>query len=189
MIEEGRLVLPGDRVAISEELQAGEGTYEHSGDIIASVAGTFTVDRKRMRAVVEPVNAGPLLLKPSDIAICEVKQITDSMVIVNILHIAGRKRRIAGSNDAVLHISNISNDYVESTGKTFRVGDIIRAKIIEVGNGIRLATKENNLGVIKAYCTQCRNPLIRKNNALECPICERTEERKIAADYGEGNID
>jgi len=31
MIEEGTTVLPGDKVAISEELKAGKGTYEKDG--------------------------------------------------------------------------------------------------------------------------------------------------------------
>lgn len=184
------MVLPGDKLAISEELRAGQGTYEQNGDIIASVTGKFIVDRKNMAALVEPATTTPLLLKKGNITVCEVKQLTDSMVIVNILHIAGKKRQIAtGDNDAVLHVSNISNDYVESTSQKFRIGDILRAKIIEAWPSVRLATKEKNLGVIKAYCTICRLPLERKGNRLECSTCGRTEERCMAADYGEGNLD
>lgn len=189
MIEEGKVVLPGEKLAISEELRAGRGTYESDGDIIAAVTGKFIFDRKTMAAFVEPSTTTPLLLRRGDIAVCEVKQITDSMVIVDILHIAGKKRHIAGDNDAVLHVSNISNDYVESTHQKFRIGDIMRAKIIEAEPSVRLSTKEKNLGVIKAYCTVCRLPLEKKGNQLECPVCGRTEDRRMAADYAQGNID
>jgi exosome complex component CSL4 len=188
MIDEGTMVLPGDRLAAAEELQAGSGTYERDGDIIASVTGRFAVDKRDLKAKVAPAPKTPLLLKKGDIAICEVKQVMESMVIVNILQISGKKRQIAVDNDAAIHVSNISNSYVESTGQMFRVGDILRAKIIETGGSIRLAKKDRDLGVIKAYCTRCRNPLELNGNKLECSVCGRVEERRIAPDYGRGYI-
>ena len=189
MLKEGTTVLPGDKVAISEELQPGEGTYERNGEIIASIVGRFRVDRERMLAIVEPLAKSPLLLKTGDTAICEVKQLSEAMVIVKILHIAGKKRQIAGEKDAAIHISNISNEFVDDIRKKFKIGDIVRAKIIRVEPAIQLSTKGREYGVIRAYCTNCRNPLIRKNKLLECPSCGRIEERKVADDYGEGNLD
>jgi len=182
-------VLPGDKVAISEELQAGEGTYEKNGEIIASVIGKFKIDSQRMAAIVEPLAKMPLILKAGDTAICEVKQLTEAMVIVKIIHIAGNKRQIAGEKDAAIHISNISNEFVDNIGKKFRIGDIVRAKIIRVEPAIQLSTKGKEFGVIKAYCTNCRNTLIKKDNLLECLSCGKLEERKVADDYGEGNLD
>ncbi len=189
MIKEGSTVLPGDKVAISEELQPGEGTYEKNGEIIASIIGRFRVDRQRMTAIVEPLTKIPLVLKAGDTAICEVKQLTEAMVIVRIIHIAGNKRQIAGEKDGAIHISNIADEFVDDIGKKYRIGDIIRAKIIRVEPAIQLSTKGKGFGTIKAYCTNCRNPLIRKNDLLECPSCGRMEERKMADDYGEGNLD
>ncbi|MEM2715935.1 MAG: hypothetical protein QW762_04435, partial [Candidatus Thermoplasmatota archaeon] len=40
MIEEGSIVTPGDRVATTEELLSGEGTYEEGGVIRASIFGS-----------------------------------------------------------------------------------------------------------------------------------------------------
>lgn len=188
MLKEGSLVLPGDKIAKSEELIAGEGTFEEKGDIIASIIGIFKIDKENMAAVVEPITDVPLVLKKGDIAICEVKQITEAMVIVKIIHIAGRKRQIAGEKEAAIHISNISNEFIEDIKKKFKIGDIVRARIIKVDPAIQLTTKEKGLGVIKAFCSNCRNPLIKKNNLLECKTCGRVEERKMADDYGEGNL-
>jgi len=189
MIDEGRVVLPGDKVAVTEELKAGDGTYEINGEIFSSIVGIFRIDRKKMRALVEPITSIPLVIKEGDIVICEVKQIGDAMMICRILHIANKKRQIAGEKDVAIHISNISEEYVENIGEKFRIGDIMRAKIIKAEPVLQATVKESQFGVIKAYCTNCRNPLIRKNNLLECKICGSVEERKIADDYGEGNID
>ncbi len=189
MKKEGSLVLPGEIVAKSEELKAGKGTFEERGEIIASIVGIFKIDKENMEAIVEPITDVPLVLKEGDTAICEVKQIMDAMVIVKIIHIAGRKRQIAGEKDAAIHISNISNEFIEDIRKKFRIGDIVRAKIIKAEPAIQLTTKNAGLGVIKAFCSNCRNPLIKKGSNLECPMCGNVEERKLADDYGEGKLD
>lgn len=189
MIDEGSLVLPGDKLAITEELRAGNGTYELNGGIFSSIIGIFRIDRKKMTAEVQPITSVPLIIKEGDIVVCEVKQTGDAMVICRIIHIANKKRQIAGEKDVAIHISNISEEYVEDIRKKYRIGDIVRAKIIKAEPALQATTKGKEFGVIKAYCTNCRNPLIRKNILLECKVCGRVEERKIADDYGEGNID
>ena len=188
MIKEGSLVFPGDKLATSEELLPGYGTYDAGGEIISTLIGKFFVDRKHMSAEIKPITSIPLILKEGDVAICEVKQLTESMVIVELLHIAGKGRAIAGEKDGAIHISNISREYVSHPGRMYRIGDIIRAKIIQVEPAIQLSTIGESFGVIKSFCMNCRSPLVRKNSILECPSCERKEERKIANDYGEGNI-
>ena len=189
MIKEGSIVLPGDMVAMAEELMPGKGTYQEEGVIRSYITGIFKVDRKNLRAIVEPVVNEPLILKEGDIIIGEIKQVMDNIVLVDILHVAGKKRQIARESDAALFIANISDEFVADLSTKYRIGDIIRARIIKVDPLLQLSTKGKEFGVIKAFCTNCRKPLIRKGNVLECPVCGRKEERKIADDYGEGNID
>ena len=189
MIEEGTTVLPGDKVAVSEELKAGKGTYEENGEIIAAVVGKFRVNREEMSAEVEPLSSTPLLLHIGDTAIGEVKQVTEAMVILKIIHIAGKHRQVAGERDAAIHISNVSDEFVESLKGKYRIGDILRGKIIRVEPAIQMSTRGKEFGVIKAYCTICRSPLVKKGELLECPSCGRVEERKIADDYGAGDLD
>ena len=189
MIKEGSVVMPGDVVAMAEELMPGDGTFQDDGAIRSSVIGRFKVDRKKMLAIVEPLTEKPLVLKEGDTVICEVKQWMDNLVLTDIIHVAGKKRQIAGEHDAALFIANISDEFVTHPSTKYRIGDIIRAKVIKVDPLIQISTKGKELGVIKAFCTNCRKPLIKKGNTLECPVCGRKEERKIADDYGMGNID
>jgi len=188
MMKEGSLVFPGDKLATSEELLPGYGTYDMGGEIISTLIGNFFVDKKRMSAEVKPLTSMPLVLKKGDVAICEVKQLTEAMVIVELLHIAGKERAIAGEKDGAIHISNVSKEYVSTPGRMYRIGDIIRAKIIQVEPSIQLSTVGDTFGAIKSFCMNCRTALVKKDSVLECPSCERREERKIAKDYGEGNI-
>src|SRR5439155_26106547 len=41
------------------------------------------------------------------------------------------------------------------------------------------------LGVVKAVCSVCRGPLELRDRDLYCPRDERTEQRKLAADYAD----
>jgi exosome complex component CSL4 len=188
MIKERSLVFPGDKLATSEELLPGYGTYDSGGEIISTLIGEFYVDRKKMSAEIKPSTSIPLVLKKGDVAICEVKQITDAMVIVDLLHITGTNRELAGERDGAIHVSHISKDYVSHPSSMYRIGDIIRAKVTQVEPAIKLSTVEKTYGAIKSFCIICRTPLVKKNSKLECPSCERKEERKLADDYGEGNI-
>ena len=147
MIDEESIVLPGDKIAVSEELQSGEGTYIKDGEIRASIIGKFIIDRKKMTAKINPVTNAPLLLRSADEVICEVSQVGEAMVIAKILRVIGTKRQIAGENDAALHVSNISNEYTESTKSKYRIGDILRAKIIQANPVVRLSTKNQSFGV------------------------------------------
>ena len=106
--------------------------------------------------------------------------------------VAGTKRYITGDKDGAIPVPDIAKEYVASAKDKFKIGDITRAKVTQAGSNIRLSTIGKNLGVIKSYCTDCRAPLAitkGKDIQLECPRCGHIEERQIAADYGEGNID
>ena len=189
MIAEGSIVLPGEKIATTEELLAGNGTFEEKGIIRASILGKFILDKEKTRAIVQPLTDIPLVLREGDIVICEIKEIGENIAIAKILHVAGGKRDVAGEKEGAIFISNIDNEFVDDIKNKFRIGDIIRAKVIRVDPVINFSTKERYLGVIKAFCTNCRNVLIRKNNILECKVCGKIEIRKIADDYGSGNID
>ncbi|KAA0003439.1 MAG: RNA-binding protein [Thermoplasmata archaeon] len=189
MIEEGSLVFPGDIIATSEELFPGYGTKDVGGNIICTMLGNFFINKKRTAAEIKPLTSVPAVLNKGDTLICEVRKITDKMVLVDVLHIAGTDREMAGDRDAAIRVSDIAAGYVVSAKDEYRIGDIIRARVMQAKPALRLTTEGPHLGAIKSFCTQCRVPLIKKNSTLECPRCGRVEKRKIASDYGEGNID
>lgn len=180
---EGKLVITGDVVAIAEEYSPGRGTFESDGKIIASETGTLVLNAKDHTASVVPRNpvAEP---KKKDRVLALVTDIKSSMAICEILAIEGAKRAITGEAEATLHVSSISPQYVESINQAMRVGDIIRAEVVQSSPSIQLTTVSKHLGVIMARCSRCRGVLKPKQRALYCEECDRYEKRKVAEPYG-----
>lgn len=179
-----RLVLPGDEVAVSEEYESGEGTYERDGKIFASAPGMLDLDEGAKVARVWMFNP-PVQLRVGDIVYATVDDLRSSMATATVFVLHGVERPLSGETEGSIHISNVSTQYTEDFRQMFRLGDILRAQVIQVEPSLQLTTAGPALGVVKALCTQCRGPLLRRGNELYCERCERTEIRKIATDYGD----
>ena len=184
-----KIVLPGDQLSTSEELLAGDGTYEEDGIIRSTRLGEYSVDEQKRQAMVKPLTSIPVLIQKGDLVLAEVTSVRSSMVICNVFHVKGKKRAITGDTNGTLHISEISNGYIKSPEEVFILGDIFRAKVIQVNPSLQLTTKGKDLGVIRALCKECRQPLAMKGTMLECDNCGHKEKRKTAFDYGTFNID
>jgi exosome complex component CSL4 len=90
----------------------------------------------------------------------------------------------------ILHISDAHIRYVDSMFDVCKPGDIVRAKVIsEKNRTYHLSTKDRNLGVIYAFCSNCGTLLEQRRQGMHCPKCGRLERRKTAADYGRGLIE
>jgi exosome complex component CSL4 len=75
--------------------------------------------------------------------------------------------------------------YVDSMFDVCKPGDILRAKVISEKNRVcHLFTKDKNLGVVYAFCSQCGYTLELKRQTMVCPRCGKIEKRKTALDYG-----
>jgi exosome complex component CSL4 len=179
---EAKIVLPGDEIAVAEEFEPGEGTYERNGAVFAATPGMLILDSQNRVARVRAFNP-PAELKVGDIVYGVIDDIRGMMATASIQAIHGRSRQISGEAEGTIHISNVSEDYTEDIHDKFRLGDLIRAKVIQVKPSVQLTTAEPTLGVVKAICSVCRGPLELRGRDLYCPRDERTEQRKIAADY------
>jgi len=94
-------------------------------------------------------------------------------------------KSISGIFSGVLHISDVQPSYVESMFDVCKPNDIIRAQVISEKNQVyHLSTKDKNLGVVYAFCSNCGNALESKRQSMHCPRCGKIEKRKIALDYG-----
>jgi exosome complex component CSL4 len=108
------------------------------------------------------------------------------MALVHVVKVKGVDRTISiGDSIGSLHVSKVMSDFLKDITAAYKIGDIIRAKVIQVQPSLQLSTAGNDLGVINANCTECRVPLKKKGKELECPLCETKFKRKIANDYGE----
>ena len=180
--EKGKMVFPGEEVAISEEYIPGEGTYEAGGKIYAAQVGDLELDRSDMVARVRGYNP-PLELKPGDIVIGNVEEVKSSMVIVNVVAVEGKNRAITGETEGTIHISKVSEGYTRDIGREYRNGDIILARVLQVKPSLQLATNARDLGVVKAFCSRCRSPLELRGRELYCKQDDRSEPRKISTEY------
>src|SRR2546425_7484589 len=181
---EAKMVLPGDEIATAEEFEPGEGTYEKNGLVFAATPGVLVLDPGNRVARVRAFNP-PAELKVGDIVYGAIDDIGGMMATASILAIHGRSRQISGESEGTIHISNVSEDYTEDIHDKFRLGDVIRAKVVQVKPSVQLKTAEPDLGVVKALCSVCRGPLELRGRDLYCPRDERTEQRKLAADYAD----
>jgi exosome complex component CSL4 len=106
--------------------------------------------------------------------------------MVEVAGIEGKENReIVGSRPGDIHVSNVRDSYVKRLSDEFRPSDLVRARVIEVDR-MRLTTSEDSLGVVKAYCSNCRGELVLEGKKLKCPVCNMTETRKISTEYGKG---
>jgi len=182
----GQLVLPGDYLGVIEEFMPGEGVREENGELYATRAGKVRIDPEKMEISVEPATDTPPLPKVGDVVLARVIEVRPQAVIVQLLQIEGREndREIATSKLAGIHISQIKEGFVEDITREFKIGDIVRARVIaNEKSPIQLSTKEPDLGVVYALCSRCRTPLIRRGDRLICPRCGNVETRKLSPLY------
>ncbi len=186
--EEGKLVLPGELIGTSEEFTPKNGTFEDKGNIYAATTGVIKINNKERSISVSPVTNIPPHLQVGDIIIGRISDVKDSVALVEIAGIKGRgEREIINAEEAAIHVSNVKDAYVKELYYEFAPFDIVKARMIDLKN-MRLTTVNKELGVMKAYCSNCRTVLKKDNGRLKCPKCKRTETRKLSSDYGTGII-
>jgi exosome complex component CSL4 len=106
--------------------------------------------------------------------------------MVEIAGIEGKENReIVNVRSGDIHVSNVRDSYVKRLSDELKFLDIIRAKVIDTDR-MRLTIAEDSLGVVKAYCSNCRGELTLEGKKLKCPVCNMTETRKISTEYGKG---
>ena len=181
--KEKRIVYPGEEIGTSEEWLPGKGTFEEDGKIYSCYTGELEFDDENIEAKVNAFN--PVLeLEEGDIIYGEVSRRKSSLVNIDIDLVEGESRDILRDIEGSIHISKVSNDYTDDLKHEYLVGDIVRAKVVQVEPTIRLSTEGKNFGVVKGYCSNCRKPAEKKGNKLYCPNCDKTESRKISNVYG-----
>ncbi|PTD94028.1 RNA-binding protein [archaeon SCG-AAA382B04] len=187
MIDE-KLVIPGEFLGTSEEFTGGKGTFERNGDVYSSITGKVSFEKKTRTIEVDPVTSSPPVPTHGDEIIGKIRSIKDQIALVNIDMLVGNeKREPAVSEVGAIHVSNVSEDYIDNVGDEFNKGDIVKAKVIvdKLGS-IDLTTNEPQLGVVSARCTKCGSRLMKEGKKLVCKDCGNTENRKISSDFGKG---
>ncbi len=185
-LEKGGFVLPGELVGTTEEFKSGEGTTVSAGDIYSTATGNVLIDRKARVVSVRPRTLTPNILKVGDIVYGKITDVRESGAMVEVAGIEGKEEReIVNVRSGDIHVSNVRDSYVKRLSDEFRPYDIVRARVLDTER-IRLTTAEDSLGVVKAYCSNCKGELVLEGKKLKCPVCNMTETRKISTEYGKG---
>jgi exosome complex component CSL4 len=183
----GHLVLPGERLGVIEEFIPDSGTYVADGVIYSKIVGRSLLDLQNRRVSVYPVVDGAVVPKVGAVVIGQVGNAQSDNVLVKIFKIG--KKKLTGNFGGILHVSDVSDRYVNLISDVCKPGDLLRAKVISEKNQIfHLSTNDKGLGVLYAFCSRCGSLLEQQRYDLKCPNCGNTERRKIAPDYGKEGV-
>ncbi len=183
----GHLVVPGERLGVIEEFIPDAGTYVKDGVIYSKIIGRELLDLLNKRVSVYPLVNGAVVPKLSTVVVGQIGNAQSDNVLVKIFRIGNKK--LSGEFSGILHISDVSDRYIDSMNDVCKPGDIVRAKVISEKNRIyHLSTDDNNLGILYAFCSRCGNMLETQRYEMHCPKCGNAEKRKTAPDYGKEPI-
>lgn len=183
----GHLVVPGERLGVIEEFIPDSGTYVKDGVIYSKIVGRSLVDLQNRRVSVYPAVEGTLVPKVGTIVVGQIGNAQSDNVLVRIIKIGNK--RLSGEFGGILHISDVSDRYVNSMNDVCKPGDIVRAKVISEKNRIfHLSTNDKNLGILDAFCSRDGTLLEPDHYELRCPKCGNIEKRKLAPDYGKEEL-
>jgi len=177
-------VLPGDKLAVSEEFLPGPNTYDDSGLIRALRAGAVSKDPKTMEISVRPT-AEPEITKIDDWVTGQVEAVQANSANVHIYFHNGKPtyKDFSGT----LSLRGLSGGGRGARRTTpVKTGDIVRGRVFSLVNGmIHLTIEEPDMGVVYALCGNCGKPLLRGSaTRAKCDECGNVEERKLARDFG-----
>lgn len=184
----GQLVVPGERLGVIEEFIPDAGTYVKDGVIYSQVIGRVLIDLVHKRVSVHQLVHGAKTPITGSTVLGQVSNAQSETAGVRIFEIGDEE--LSGIFTGILHVSDVQLKYVDSMFDICKAGDIIRAKVIsEKNRTYHLSTKDKNLGVVYAFCSNCGNLLQPKRQGMYCSRCDRIERRKISSDYGKGMIE
>ena len=185
-VKNNELVLTGQYLGVVEEfLPDKKSTFVKEGEIYATKSGHIDIDNEKRKIEVKTQQeADRKTVKVGDIVIGPILFLRQYSVGMNFYTING-KMHFNSSYFGNVHVSQISERYIEKIHDAFQITDIIRTKVISINqNEYNLSTSGKDFGVIYADCVICGTPLDKiGNNKLRCERCGNTETRKLAHDY------
>ena len=187
---EKKFVLPGDKLGTIEEYAPSFGVYATEEEIFSSNIGEMDIDPKKHIARVTCSTRIPKMQKEGIIALGIIAEVYEQTALIDLLPFKSKSFSFVPQGiSAILHASKVKRGYVDKISSEMHVGDLLRVKIIEISrHSVDVTTDGKNLGVIKAYCSRCRNELQKVGYSLLCPKCGNKESRKTAFDYRSGKI-
>jgi exosome complex component CSL4 len=171
-------VIPGEVICVEEEaLPSGYVYSDGRGYLRSHVIGVAVLNKYKKTASVRPLVKRGLTLKQGVIVEGLISSVYEDIAVVKIYQADNIKINATG----LLHISQISSEYVTDIQDYIRPSDTIKARVLNNMPPYLLTIKEPQLGVIHAYCSSCGEELyLTSTGVLTCNNCGRIEKRKVA---------
>ncbi|MCX6648042.1 MAG: exosome complex RNA-binding protein Csl4 [Candidatus Bathyarchaeota archaeon] len=180
-------VFPGDELAVIEEYNKGEGSYQQDGLVRSEELGETRLNKEKRALEVKKVTKPLNLPLEGIIVIAQVGSVTRRDARVDIFRVNGKK--IAPTYTGVIHINDVSREFSRDLEQAIHSGDIVRAVVANTKNRIiQLSLAAPEYGVVYAYCSRCGGILENDKGRLTCPKCKRVERRQYAKSYGKEDI-
>ena len=177
------IVVPGEKLAVSEEYLPGKHTYDESGQIRSLAVGEVQKDIGKMEISVRPA-AQPGIIKIDDWVTGQVEVVQANSANLKIYYLNGAPshKDFAG----MLSLRGLMGGRGQRRSTPVKLGDLVRARVYSLMNGIiHLTIEEPDMGVVAALCGNCGRPLLRGSSTrAKCDECGNVEERKLAKDFG-----
>uniref|UniRef100_A0A7C2BKF6 Exosome complex component Csl4 n=1 Tax=Thermosphaera aggregans TaxID=54254 RepID=A0A7C2BKF6_9CREN len=175
-----KAVVPGEELGVEEEALPAQGVYvDKKGFLRALVVGTAVMDKLKKTVMVRPANKRELGLRPGTLVEAIVVSMSDDIAVLNIYNANGVPVDFSG----ILHVTQVSTEYVKTMWDVLRPGDIVRAKVINSAIPYQVTIKDPGLGVIAAKCSVCGGILYKAGDKLQCASCGGVESRRIGVGY------
>lgn len=176
-------LVPGDEICVVEEFLPGSGAYEDNGRVKATVTGYPNINFDLRVVEVRPLSSKTRLPSVGAIVYGLVYSVRDEYALVRIYSDAKCVKYLT-TLTGILHASQASDKYVKNVYSIVRPGDVIKAKVLSDTPPYHLTVREQQLGVVYAYCSVCGTKLVKQGGTLACPSCGSTEGRKTSPEYG-----
>ena len=168
-------VLPGDRIAITEECGAGNNACDDGHIVRATVVGESEVDKKEHLVNVKNYKSTSIPEK-GDVIIGTVEAVMGSMIAVLINYI--NSKPVKSQVECICATRSIRKKNVAL------VKDLVKLKIIGHLNGAIHATMQDpELGVLFTKCRKCGMNVKPLRDIIKCVECGWTDDRKLSNDF------
>lgn len=176
-------VIPGDELCVIEEFMPGLGTYEYNGVVRAALVGNTVTDLNTRVISVKPRIKEPALPRRGTIVYGIVVLIRDEYAIIKLISDVNGVRYPTAFT-AILHISQVTDKFIKDLFEVLRLGDVVKAKVLNDALPYNISIKDSKLGVVLAFCGKCGTTLkFEGGDLLKCPTCSNLERRKVSIDY------
>ena len=168
-------VLPGDKIAIIEEYEAGKNACDDGHIVRATVIGQSETDKEN-RIVNVKNHKSISVPEKGDIIIGTVEAVMGSMIIVMIKYI--NSKPVKAQVECVCATRSIRKKNVAL------IKDLVKVKIIGHLTGtIHGTIQDTELGVLFTKCRKCGMDVKPLRDIVKCVECGWTDDRKLSSDF------